>query len=72
MISDESKLKILSMSGRELFSYLLTREDLSIKQKTEINKFWLDQRNIKIEREPERPQYQPKYQPKLTNEYWHR
>lgn len=48
MLSDESKLKILSMTGKELFRHLQERKDLTPKQRMEINKFWLDQNNIKI------------------------
>ena len=47
-LSDDAKLKILQMSGRELFQHLQERHDLSPKQKMEINKFWLEQHNIKL------------------------
>jgi hypothetical protein len=49
-LSDEAKIKILGMSGKELFQHLQTRHDLKPKEKMEINKFWLDQNNVKIER----------------------
>lgn len=47
-LSDEAKIKILGMSGKELFKHLQTRYDLKPKEKSECYKFWLEQNNIKI------------------------
>lgn len=47
-LSDEAKIKILGMTGRELFKHLQTRYDLKPKEKMAVNKFWLEQHNIDI------------------------
>jgi hypothetical protein len=43
MLSDESKLKILQMTGKELFKYVNERYDLTPKQQREIYNFWIEQ-----------------------------
>jgi hypothetical protein len=50
MLNDDQKIRILEMSGKELFQHLQKRHDLSNKQKMEINRFWLEQNNVQIGR----------------------
>lgn len=62
MLSDESKIKILAMGPKEIYTYLRGRDDLTISQKTECFKFWLDQNNIEI-----RPERQDKKNERYIN-----
>jgi len=48
MLTDNQKIKILELSGKELLREVWTNEKLTFKQKNEIFSFWLDQHNQKI------------------------